>query len=67
MFTQAEAAAFRAKIIKEAPHIDVQINAEETHYPYEYYLIVSYAGKIRFVVRDEQQWQERKHLVIDRD
>jgi hypothetical protein len=66
MFTQAQATAFREKIIKEVPHIDVQINAEESPYPSEYYLVISSAGKIRFVVRDEAQWQERKHLVIDR-
>ncbi len=64
MFTQAQAIAMRDKIMKEAPHLDVQILAEEPPYIYEYYVVVSHREKIRFVVRDEMQWQERKHLVI---
>jgi hypothetical protein len=64
MFTQAQAIALREKIMKEAPHLDVQINAEEPPYMYDYYLVVSQEGNLRFVVRDEAQWEKRKHLVI---
>ena len=64
MFTQADAAALRKTICEEAPHLDVQIQAEESPHIHNYYLIVSQKGKLRFVVRDEAQWQERKHLVM---
>ena len=64
MFTQAQAIALCEKIIKEAPHLDVQIKAEEPPYIYNYYLVVSQEGNLRFVVRDEVQWEKRKHLVI---
>ena len=65
MFTQEQAIALREKIMKEAPHLDVQVNAEEPPYNiYDYYLVVSQEGKMRFVVRDEEQWEERKHLVM---
>ncbi len=65
MFTQAQAIALREKIMKEAPHLDVQINAEEPPYVCDYYLVVSQEGTLRFVVRDEGQWEKRKHLVIN--
>ena len=64
MFTQIQAAALREMIYKEAPYLDVQIQAEESLHAHNYYLIVSQKGKMRFVVRNETQWQERKHLVI---
>ena len=64
MFTQAEATALRNTICKEAPYLDVQIQAEEPPHTHNYYLIVSQKGKMRFVVRNEAQWQERKHLVM---
>jgi hypothetical protein len=64
MFTQAQAIALHKKIYEEAPYLDVQIQTEEPPNDYDYYLIVSQKGKMRFVVRDEAQWQERKHLVI---
>ena len=64
MFTQTEAAALRKTIVNEAPYLDVQIQAEEPPHTQSYYLIVSQKGKMRFVVRDEAQWQERKHLVM---
>ena len=64
MFTQAQAIALREKIYQEAPYLNIQIQAEEPPNTYEYYLIVSQKGKLRFVVRDEDQWQERKHLVM---
>ena len=64
MFTQAQAIELREKIMGEAPYLDVQIKAEIPPYMYDYYLVVSQEGKMRFVVRDEAQWQERKHLVI---
>ena len=64
MFTQAQAVALREKINQEIPHLDVQINAEEPPYMYTYYLVVSQEGKLRFVVRNEVQWQERRHLLM---
>lgn len=64
MFTQAEAIALRKKIYKEAPYLDVQIQVEEPPNAYNYHLIVSQKGKLCFVVRDEEQWQKRKHLVM---
>jgi hypothetical protein len=64
MFTQKQAIALRDMIYKEAPYLDVQIQTEAPPLTYKYYLIVSQQGKLRFVVRDEAQWQERKHLVI---
>lgn len=64
MFTQAQATELYKLIYKEAPYLDVQIQAEEPPHIHSYYLIVSQKGKLRFVVRDEAQWQERKHLVI---
>ncbi len=64
MFTQAQASELCEKIMREAPYLDVQIKAETPPYMDDYYLVVSKEGKIRFVVRDEAQWQERKHLVI---
>jgi hypothetical protein len=64
MFTQAQATALCKMIYNEAPYLDVQIQAEEPPHIQSYYLIVSQKGKLRFVVRDEAQWQERKHLVM---
>ena len=64
MFTQAQATELREIICKEAPYLDVQIQAEEVPHTHNYYLIVSQKGRMRFVVRDEAQWQERKHLVM---
>ncbi|MDQ2887435.1 MAG: hypothetical protein M3Y39_15285 [Chloroflexota bacterium] len=64
MFTQAEASAFCEKINKEFPDLDVQIKPEEQPYKLYYYLVISQKGKAPFVVRSEEQWQERKHLVI---
>ncbi len=64
MFTQAQAIALREKIMKEAPHLEVQINAEVPPYTYDYYLVVSQERNLRFVVRDEMQWEKRKYLVM---
>ena len=64
MFTEAQATALHKMISKEAPYLDVQIQAEEAPHTHNYYLIVSQKGKMRFVVRNEAQWQERKHLVM---
>jgi hypothetical protein len=63
MFTQEQATALREKIIKEVPGLDVQIKPEERPYNLYYYLVISQKGKPPFVVRSEEQWQERKHLI----
>jgi len=64
MFTQEEAVALREKIQNEVPHLDIQVIPEEPPYVYYYYLEIFKEGKVRFIVRDEEQWQERKHIVM---
>jgi hypothetical protein len=64
MFTQEQATALRDEINKEFPGLDVQIKPEERPYNFYYYLVISQKGKSPFVVRSEEQWQERRHLVI---
>ena len=63
MFTQAQAITLCEDINKEFPDLDVQIKPEERPYNLYYYLVIAQKGKPPFVVRSEEQWHERKHLV----
>ncbi len=64
MFTQEQATALCEEINKEFPGLDVQIEPEERPYNLHYYLVIAQKDKSPFVVRSEEQWQERKHLII---
>ena len=63
MLTRSQADVLCESICKEMPGLDVKIRPEVVPYRGNYYVAIFREGKPYFVVRSEQQWQERRYLL----